>query len=73
MAHRETQTGRDADDGLFSTRDRNELGDPRSLRPVPVLVFDDLPRQLDPAKDDTELDVGTRTKWPRAMERRVRE
>jgi hypothetical protein len=73
MTDRESQAGRDAHDGPFSTLDRNELDDPRSLGSVSTLVFDNLPRQLDSAEDEAELDAGTDTNDLRVMEQRVHE
>jgi hypothetical protein len=54
---RESQSGPEAHDGPFCSPHRDELSDPSSLGTVPVLVFDDLSRQLDPAQDDARLDT----------------
>jgi len=60
---RESQSGPEAHDGPFCSPHRDELGDPSSLRTVPVLVFDDLSRQLDPAQDDARLDSPIDTRF----------
>ena len=50
-------TTREASNDVLRALEREKLGDPNPLDPVPKVVFDHLPRHLDPSPDHDRIAV----------------